>query len=251
MKFPKHFIVGFLFSSMVSLHFCEAKLSSSAFTENLLRVLSPHFKEVKTVSQRILNLYPSSEYRYVGIGRSPTLFTATLMLMGADVSTLPVTDARKILNLEEQQRDQFQDYLIERLKRKSKKKILFIDFVNSGESVLILDSVFASLQKSSHLPEYSFHLLSQAGLNWSLKRELTQGLTASYSLRALSRDLGAELLNHNFDYYAPYFEYRPLVQFLNGERPAKNPLFLVLRQLLAQSLNLPELEMRCIDVLDV
>ena len=209
--------------------------------------IAPFQSEIEFITNKLIRRFP--DHRYVFIGRSPTIFSAYFELNGYKAEHLPVTSAPKIKTLSRRDKAIVEQYVIERLSISDERPIVFIDYVNSGDTVFALDEVFALLKKKKKLPQYSYFLLLEPGLNRGLKRELYEKLTRDYQLRSLSGGLSGLIRNNAYNLYAPYKAFRVKSSLLRGEKPIPNQYYISFKEAMAKLYGLQAPPLSCFGVI--
>lgn len=119
------------------------------------------FEAVHAHTQAILKRFPPSEWFYVSVGRSGAAIAADLKVMSArnseiEIKTLAWSSLRENKSHIEARVVQFADEYLREYLPKTHKKVLFIDYAQTGDSVVSLNSFLKDIYAKSR---YGFYLL--------------------------------------------------------------------------------------------
>lgn len=161
--------------------------------------------EIQTLSQALFKKYPMGEYEYVFVGRSLTMFYAYLKVQAlmypklkAWVLPISLKDERSISDAEYLKRFEDVFYRFRGARDLGSRKIVFIDYVDTGRTMIALDWILRRAGIESEL----------AGVtdNPFMVREIL-GVTEPSSMRALELfpiSLQMQLDIGSDRWYAPY-----------------------------------------------
>ncbi len=169
---------------------------------------SAFFQSIQTQSARILKKFPPTEWEYVSVGRSGAAIAAYLQVLAESqpeiqIKTLAWSSLRESKKYLDAGVAQFaSEYLRLQLPNTSK-KTLFIDYVQTGDSVVALNSF---LQDLKHQRGYGFYLLLSPEHSVALRLYLKRRLPRASTMVVLSgKDLLFKALQlQSLDFYAEF-----------------------------------------------
>lgn len=212
------------------------------------------FRSIHAHAETILKRYPPSEWFYVSVGRSGAAIAADLSVMSEmnseiQIKTLAWSSLRENKKYLEPAVAQFGDGYLRAYLPRTHKKILFIDYTQTGDSIVALNSFLQDIYGKGR---FGYYLMlspeNQIGLRFYLHRRLPrplkmvtlshrdlfykalqlQGLDTfaqygRFPLRAAYSDFAGNVANVRLEHSASYEEFIDWVRyahdtFLPGRR---------------------------------
>lgn len=111
-------------------------------------------RQIRDVADEILKRFPPQEYAYVGVGRSPSALMAFMKALGLEqIFNVPLTGVRGANVLSEEDREllfQHFDLFAPNSRRSHLRKVVLIDYVQSGKSALRALELFKNYYSNQH-----------------------------------------------------------------------------------------------------
>lgn len=218
-----------MLSSVLSYAVDDRALRKSPHYQSALEIVESDKADIEGLVSFIRTHYPSDQYTYVSVGRSPSVISVYMRLLGESVHNLPATGLRNHPIDFEFNAESVSKHFKRHLPSGLDKKVLFIDFSIVGLAFVRLEQVIKVLM-DKNLIEFSegFEFLVMADSeDYKLRiQELySKHLTHQhqvYFLDEFAEHFLSTLLGEKYD---PFSEYLPYDMIRDTElTPYKNPL---------------------------
>lgn len=175
--------------------------------------------EIGALTEKVISNHAEKSVTFVAIGRSPTPISTHLELLGHRVKHLPITDLHKLQYHDHKISQRVQTYLHKRITSFRASKIVFLDFVSSGASII----QFNDLIKDLDLPEHEFVLFTEPKHNSGLPDLIESRIQSKYTFYTADDGLAYFLLGQKFDPFSKFKAFEVTSTFKETDTPLLNP----------------------------